>query len=125
MSAGGVLFGLAGGVAVVWLLVHIFAGGKDVVRPLLGEAGLDPVVRDTLHVCWHFVSVAIALMAALYFLAVFSSREEFAMAGTALAAGFATVGIGLVARLGARFRDIPQGFLFLPVAVLGAAGLLV
>lgn len=119
-----ILFGLAGGIAALWLVVHLFLGGKEVERPLRAAShGLDPVVRDTLHLCWHCVTVTVAAMAALFLLAILTSRPDFATAGTILAWGYTLVGIVLVPAVGARFRDLPQGWLFLPIALLGTAGL--
>jgi hypothetical protein len=118
---GQILFGIAGAISGLWLVVHILLGGKDVERPLRASA-LDPVLRDTLHVCWHCVTVTVAIMAALFLFSVVSARSDFAMAGTALAWGYTVVGIGLVPAVGASFRDLPQGWLFLPIALLGTVG---
>jgi hypothetical protein len=121
---GQILFGIAGGISSLWLVVHIFLGGKDVERPLRASA-LDPILRDTLHVCWHCVTATVAIMAALFLFSVASARSDFAMAGTALAWGYTMVGVGLVPAVGASYRDLPQGWLFLPIALLGTAGLAV
>lgn len=118
-----ILFGVAGGIAALWLVVHLLLGGKDVERPLRTSQALDPVVRDTLHLCWHCVTVTVAIMAVLFLLAILTARPDFAMAGTGLAWGFTMVGIALAPAVGASFRDLPQGWLFLPIAALGTAGL--
>ncbi len=119
-----ILFAAAGGIAALWLVVHLILGGKEVERPLRASTVLDPVLRDTLHLCWHCVTVTVAIMAVLFLLAVLTSRADFALAGTILAGGFSLVGIALAPAVGAHFRDLPQGWLFLPIAVLGMAGLL-
>jgi hypothetical protein len=118
------LFGIAGGISTLWFFFHLIQGGKEVVRPFRATPGLDPVVRDTQHLCWHYVTVTVALMAALFAVAATTSRSDLAMAGTALAWGFTLVGIGQVPAMGARYRDLPQGWLFLPIAALGTAGLM-
>lgn len=119
-----ILFGAAGGLATVWFFVHLILGGKEVVVPMRADRHLDPVVRDTLYVGWHYVSVSVAAMAGLFFIAVFAARADLAIAGTMLAWGFTLVGIGQVPAIGARYRDLPQGWLFLPIALLGTLPLL-
>lgn len=117
-------FAAAGGISAVWLVVHLTAGERDVARPFLAVAALDPVVRETQYLCWHFTSVAIGCMALFLGGAAATGMVGLAIAGVALAAGFAVVGVGLVVARGARHRDVPQGWLFVPVAALGLTGLL-
>ncbi len=116
------LFFAAGGLSALWLVVHVIIGGRDIVRPALAS-GLSPVVRDTLYICWHYTTASIALMAALFIWAGVSPNVTGAAIALALAAAFAIVGIVLVLRQGGRYRDLPQGWLFVPVAVLGGIGL--
>lgn len=117
------LFFTAGGLTAVWCLVHVFAGGRDVVRPALAPSDLPSIVRDTLYICWHFTTASIALIAFLFVWAGVSLNETSASIATALAAAFSIVGIALVLRQGGRYRDLPQGWLFVPVAILGGLGL--
>ncbi|MDX8348072.1 hypothetical protein SLH49_08740 [Cognatiyoonia sp. IB215446] len=112
----------AGFLSSIWLAVHLFVGGRQIATPLLAS-DLAPLVRQTQYLCWHFTSVAIAAMAVLNLWAVITDDPAFALAAFLLAVGFATVGIGLVLRLGARHLDLPQGWLFVPVALLGGLGL--
>lgn len=118
-----ILYGTAGGIAVLWFIVHITMGGKEIARPLRATSGLDPVVRDTLHLCWHFVTITVLLMAAFLVIAAGTGRQDLAIAGAALAWGFTVIGVGIVPAVGARYRDVPQGWLFLPIALLGTAGI--
>ncbi|KPP85830.1 MAG: hypothetical protein HLUCCA08_18025 [Rhodobacteraceae bacterium HLUCCA08] len=115
-------FFAAGGLSALWLLVHVFLGGRDIVRPALAS-GLSPVVRDTLYICWHFTTASIAMMAALFIWAGMSLNVTGATIASVLAAAFSLVGIVLVLRQGGRYRDLPQGWLFVPVALLGGIGL--
>ena len=118
------LFFAAGGLSTLWLLVHVIMGGRDIVRPALAPSDLSPVVRDTLYICWHYTTVSIAMMAALFVWAGVSLNMTGATIATALAAGFSLVGIVLARRQGSQFSDLPQGWLFVPVAVLGGIGLI-
>jgi uncharacterized membrane protein len=63
------------------------------------------------------------MMAALFVWAGVSLNMTGATIATALAAGFSLVGIVLARRQGGQFSDLPQGWLFVPVAVLGGIGL--
>ncbi|WP_017600865.1 hypothetical protein, partial [Nocardiopsis lucentensis] len=45
----------AGALAAVTALIHLVAGGRDVVRPLLGSP-LEAEARRTLHAVWHFAT---------------------------------------------------------------------
>lgn len=119
-----ILFAIAGGIATLWLVVHVSVGGREVERPLRSASDrLDPSVRDTLHLCWHCVTVTVAIMAAMFLLAILTSRPDFAIAGTVLAWGFTLVGVALAPAVGASYRELPQGWLFLPIAALGTAAM--
>ncbi|PTX55457.1 hypothetical protein C8N43_0094 [Litoreibacter ponti] len=118
-----IVFGAAGGIAAIWLIVHVFVGGREIARPFVAATELAPVVKHTQYLCWHFTTVAIACMAAFFGIASMTGLAAYAVAATALALGFCVVGIGLVAVLGEAHTRLPQGWLFLPVAGLGLAGL--
>jgi hypothetical protein len=100
------------------------ADGREIARPLIEATELSPVVRHTQYLCWHFTTVAIAAMAVFFFLAAATGLTAYATSATVLAMGFFVVGVGLVFSLGEAHARLPQGWLFLPVAGLGLAGLL-
>ncbi|MFL4470251.1 hypothetical protein ACERZ8_10325 [Tateyamaria armeniaca] len=113
----------AGALAALWLLVHVFVGGRQIAQPLVAATALDPLVRHTQYLCWHFTTVAIACMSGFLLWAAYSGDLAYAVAGTVLALGFFTVGVGLVLYLKDSHIRLPQGWLFLPVALLGILGL--
>lgn len=117
-------FFASGGLSILWLAVHLFAGGKDIVRPLRDGSELPPMVRDTLYICWHFTSLSLAIMAALFLWTGATGNAAAGGLATIMAAGFAMIGIGLAIRQGANHLEVPQGWLFVPVASLGCIGLL-
>jgi len=116
------MFWSASALASIWLLVHLFVGGRQIVRPLVEAAELRSIVKHTQYLCWHFTSVAIAGMAVFYGLAAISGVTAYATSATALAAGFFLVGVGLIFLLNDSHARLPQGWLFLPVAALGLVG---
>lgn len=117
------LFATAGGLAAIWFSVHLFLGGRQIARPLITATALDPIVRHTQYLCWHFTSVAIACMSAFFVWAAVSGDAIMAIAGTTLALGFFVVGVGVVMSMQEDHTKLPQGWLFLPVALLGIFGL--
>ena len=110
--------------AGLWCFVHLIMGGREVAQPLLAAASLDPMVRHVQYICWHFTSVTIALMATFFALAYVTGVAAYAVCGLLLSTGFVVVGIGLVVKLGLSHSKHPQGWLFVPVALLGLGGVL-
>ncbi len=82
----------AAALAAVWTLVHGIVGGRQCARPLAADKRLIPVVRETVLLCWHLVTGALALMALFLCLGAFG-RTDMALAGILLAA--VTAGIGI------------------------------
>ncbi len=117
------LFLGAAALSGVWLVVHLFMGGREIARPLRESDALAPVVRDTQYLCWHFTSASIAAIALFFLLAALRAEPTFAVAGTILSAAFTVIGVGLVKPLGQSFAVLPQGWLFLPITLLGLWGL--
>lgn len=116
------LFSSASALSFIWFLVHCLVGGKEVARPLLADQHLTDTVQQTLYLCWHLVSVSIAAMAVFFGLAVWLQAPSYAVSGSLLAVGFVAVGVTIVPLRAWRYRTIPQGWLFVPVVAMGAAG---
>lgn len=114
------LFSFAAAMSALWFVVHLIWGGQGVATPLMADRNLPAVVRDTSYLCWHFVSVTLALMAAFFVIAAFSNQPGMGLAATMLAAGFTVVGVALPLFIGQKWSILPQGWLFLPITVLGA-----
>lgn len=117
-----IAFASAAFVSFAWFLVHIFVGGKQVARPLLASDA-DPLVLQTLYLCWHLTSVTIAVVAILFGMAAWLATPAYGVAALILAAGFALVGIGVVPLRDWSYKIVPQGWLFVPVVALAALGL--
>ncbi|WP_306368054.1 hypothetical protein [Nocardiopsis sp. CC223A] len=122
-----VWFLVAGALATVTALIHVVAGGRDVVRPLLdGDLAAEP--QRTLYAVWHFATADLLLSgAALIALAV--RPEPNTPLALFIAAHFlAYAAVFLVVTLRAGWSRpllrLPQWILLLPVAALTGAGVL-
>ncbi|MFF9012043.1 hypothetical protein ACF09C_03605 [Streptomyces sp. NPDC014870] len=119
LAAGVTAFGVAA--------VHVVAGGRDVVRPLL-SCGLADEPRRVLHAVWHMVSVDLVLSAAaLVLLALTEDTSATGPMAWFVAAHFlAYAVVFLVVTLAVGWTRpllrLPQWMLLLPVAVLTVAG---
>lgn len=109
-------------------LTHIFLGGAVAVRPLIAAKSLNSVAKYTNYYCWHIVTIVIAALGIMFFIAAkFPSTFELAWAATLLALSFSVWNIVLYGWKRAEFRrwfELPQWLLFLPVWAFGFAGLL-
>jgi len=109
-------------------LLHIFGGGKVAARPLLDTDDLNPVAKYTNYYCWHIVTIVIAGLGVMFlFAAYYVSARELAVAASLFALSFSLWNIGLYFWAQKQFRhwyDLAQWLFFLPIWVLGFAGLL-
>ncbi|MEO0637088.1 MAG: hypothetical protein AAFY73_10610, partial [Pseudomonadota bacterium] len=75
---------ISAGLAGFICLIHIFAGGRESVPPLL-SSDMESLPKYTNYYCWHLVSLTLAAMAAAYaFAAAYPSAWELAVAATLL-----------------------------------------
>ncbi|MGV9314206.1 hypothetical protein ACWDR0_18795 [Streptomyces sp. NPDC003691] len=117
----------AGAVAAGTAAIHIAAGHRDVVRPLL-SSGMPDEPRRALHAVWHMVSADLVLSAAaLFWIALADDSAAARAVAWFTAAHFAAyTAVFLVITLSAGWPRpllrLPQWILLLPVAALTAAG---
>lgn len=115
---------LAGIAAFAVCLTHLILGGREIVRPFLAVEKMPAIARYTMYYCWHLVTITLVGMALAFVLAAQpGGSRDLALFATVGAASFAALNIGMNLRLRLSFVRHPQGFLFLPVAALGIAGL--
>lgn len=121
-----VTLALAAGLASGGLaLLHIVAGGRAVARPLIDARDIADTAKYTNYYCWHLVSIVLVLMSAGFFLAaVRPDPFDLTLLLTATATAFAAWGIVLPVSVGQTYRQMPQGWLFVPIALLGAGMLM-
>ncbi|MER7112086.1 hypothetical protein [Streptomyces sp. NPDC000229] len=116
----------AGTTAGAVAAVHVIAGGRDVVRPLL-EGNLPDEPRRVLHAVWHMVTADLILAAAVLIWLALGDRPGGETIAWLLAAHFvAYSGVFLALSLATNWSRpllrLPQWMLLLPVAMLSAAG---
>jgi len=112
------------GTALIWAL-HTFAGQITVARPLLDAPDLAHTPKYTQFYCWHIVTLLLLALPAAFVLAALAPQHiALGWMATLIVAAMSLLGLALPPLAGERYLDMPQGWLFLPVALLGFAGLL-
>ncbi len=118
-----VMFGFAAGVSALTLIVHVFAGGRSVARPLL-DCALGDEARLTAYYCWHLTSLMIGTLSACFgWAALDPGAREVAIVATGLAGASAVWSGLLTVWKRQKVLTLPQWLLFVPIAALGIAGL--
>ena len=115
----------AGGLALAWTAMHLFAGGPSVARPLLVAKDIPDMPKYVNYYCWHLVSFNLAMMAGLFLWAgLTDTGTALAVAGTIQAAFYWLWGVVLPPWKGQSYAQMPQGWLFLPIVILGGLGVI-
>ncbi|MFF5447552.1 hypothetical protein [Streptomyces sp. NPDC012888] len=115
----------AGGIGAATTVIHILAGGRSIVRPLLGsEVAVEP--KRTLHVVWHMVTADLLLSSGALLALAFAAAPSTALVLFIAAQFFAYAAVFLIVTLTADWRrpllQLPQWMLLLPVAILALIG---
>ncbi len=120
-----VFFVCAAGLAVFNTGLHFFAGGKTIARPLLNATELSEGVRYVQYFCWHIATLTLSFQAVLFGVAATQpSQANLAIVATAMAATVGLLGLAIPIACNVSYRVMPQGWLFVPVTLLGGIGLL-
>lgn len=121
-------FFIAGILAFIVCLLHVFLGGKECARPLLNTNALNSVAKYTNYYCWHMVTITIMALGVMFICASFMPLGyPLAICATILAGLFSIWNLSLYFAKRKEFRawyDLPQWLLFLPIAVFGFIGVL-
>ena len=91
--------------------------------PLRQTKEVNHTVMATMWMCWHMVTVTLFLMGVFFGMGLIWG-SAYVLAGTLLASVIAAAGLAAVPLLGTSFKVLPQGWLFVPIALLGAYALL-
>lgn len=103
----------------IWWAVHTFIGGREVAAPLK-SSDLPVIVRATAWLCWHLVTAVLAILTLLFAGAALFDMPGMTLAATLLVAGISVAGVLAAPALSVSYKVLPQGWLFVPVAALGA-----
>ncbi|MGB7417230.1 MAG: hypothetical protein WA902_23750 [Thermosynechococcaceae cyanobacterium] len=111
-------------VSLVTFLVHLFAGGREVVNPLLNASDLLEVSKLTTYYCWHIVTFVLLTMACAYGYAAFVQLDSaLVVVMTGIAAACTILSVGLIVARNLNPLEYPQWMLLGPIAILGTLGL--
>jgi len=104
-------------------LIHTFLGGRTIAVPLLKSGDLHPVPKYVAYYCWHLVTIVLAAIAVMFAVAgVRAQSLDLAWVATALTALFCLLGLAVPPIKKQKYGDMPQGWLFLPIFLLGTLG---
>lgn len=120
-----VLFWIAAALSLAMTAGHVWVAGAIVVRPLLDDSALPPLVRWLAYFCWHVVTLLAGALT-LGFALVAAGAAPFALAAflSSLALSCAALGGVVVVRSHIPLHRFPPPTLFLLVGLVGAAGIL-
>ncbi|MEM9630176.1 MAG: hypothetical protein AAGA50_02540 [Pseudomonadota bacterium] len=114
---------VAAGLSVFVCLLHAFLGGRSIAVPLLKASDLHPVPKYVAYYCWHIVTIVLAAIAVMFAIAgVRAESLDLAWVATALTASFCVLGLAVPPLKGQKYKNMPQGWLFLPIFLLGVLG---
>ena len=103
--------------------IHAFTGSRTDVRPLL-DSDIPEPAKSTLYYCWHLVTIVLFSMAVSF--AWTGLQPEVRMPGVActlLSSAFSLWGFVIVLlRKRSLLTEMPQGWMFAIVAVIGLWG---
>ncbi|GGY24219.1 hypothetical protein [Paludibacterium paludis] len=113
--------------AALTAFIHLFAGGADVVAPLLASS-LPPMPKLTLYAAWHMASATLILSSAALFIgslpqhAIRSAYLVLFVSLLWIVFGAVFLIVGLTQPDSGGWLHLPQWTLLLPVGALGLWG---
>ncbi|GAA6156918.1 MAG: hypothetical protein R8J41_00430 [Alphaproteobacteria bacterium] len=114
----------ASGAALVLFLVHVIAGGRAYVRPLMAQPDLPDMIRWMSYMAWHSASVGMAALCLTYgYLAIYGGPIELAVAATLYSVGSALVPLYIAIFGHGMFFRLPAIYGFGTIAAFGALGI--
>ncbi|QDG75240.1 hypothetical protein [Labrenzia sp. PHM005] len=118
-----VFFGVAAFLSAAVFLIHTFLGGRTIAVPLLKAQDLHPVPKLTSYYCWHIVTITLAIVSGMFVYAAYSqSGTDLGWAATLLTLGYCLLGLWVPVAKSQTYKNMPQGWLFLPIVIMGVLG---
>jgi len=113
----------AAGFSAFTTLVHFFAGGATVARPLLDATDIDKVAKLVNYYCWHIVTLVLAGTAFGYAYVAINPDQIALLLGLSTFCGACCVlNLGIIARYKMSLILMPQWLLLGGMSALGFAG---
>lgn len=114
----------AGIAALLSNLLHVFAGGPEIARPLLRSQDIADVPKYVNYYCWHLVTLTIGAMGVGFIWASIDvTQTGLAWMWTVMAVLFTFWSVILVIWKKQKPFHMPQWTLFLVVSVLAIVGM--
>ncbi|MEM9054766.1 MAG: hypothetical protein AAGB16_05525 [Pseudomonadota bacterium] len=113
----------AAGFSAFTTLVHFFAGGKTIARPLLDAKDIDKVAKLVNYFCWHITTLALAGAAVGFaYVATAPDQTGLLLALSGFSALCCLLNFGIIFRYRMSLMAMPQWLLLGGMAALGFAG---
>lgn len=118
-----VFFAAAAFLSAAVFLIHTFLGGRTIAVPLLNAQDLHLVPKLTSYYCWHIVTITLAIVSGMFVYAAYSqSGTDLGWAATLLTLGYCLLGLWVPVAKSQTYKNMPQGWLFLPIVIMGVLG---
>lgn len=112
----------AGALSLVTAVIHVVAGGRENVRPLL-RSELADGPQLTLYYCWHMATLTLLAISGVYVGAALSDAWlGAARFATVLVLAYATLSATITLVRRRPFADLPQWVLFGAIGAVGLPG---
>ncbi|WOR14727.1 hypothetical protein RYZ27_13180 [Hyphomonas sp. FCG-A18] len=113
----------AAGFSAFTTLVHFFAGGATVARPLLDAKDIDKVAKLVNYFCWHIATLVLAGTALGYaYVAMAPEQTVLLLALSGFSGACCLLNLGIILRYGMSLMAMPQWLLLGGMSALGFAG---
>ncbi|MEM8615877.1 MAG: hypothetical protein AAGF20_02975 [Pseudomonadota bacterium] len=113
----------AAGLSAVTTLIHFFAGGREIARPLLDADDLQKIAKLTNYFCWHLITLVLAAITTGFVYIAYHPNELALLIGlSVLCLLFAVLNAGIILRYRVSPLLMPQWLLLGGMGVLGFTG---
>ncbi len=113
----------ASGFSALTTLIHFFAGGRNIARPLLDAQDIETVPKLVNYLCWHMATMVLFAAVLVFGYGAFHSEAAILVFAFSLMSGAsALIVLGIIARYQVSLFAMPQWILLGGMAALGFAG---
>jgi len=118
------LFWIASASAFILALIHTFAGGPELLPPLLKSKDIPEPIKLVHYYCWHIVTMVLFAVSAAYaYAAIEPGGRDFAIVATVFCFLCFSWGLFLVLWKKQKHSEMPQWILFIIQFAIGAYAL--